>query len=119
MICFAVAYPAETHAYGHFSAVPGMSRPRTVAAPAHAAPRECPLTVLADTADRAAAFDAAALEVFRHAAGAPTVCRDPLSWLTLQEVRHAARMAGCPVLDPASEDPAPNHWDPATDLAGC
>lgn len=113
----AIKYPAGLYYFGPFPSVPGMSRPRTVyvATPAPA----CPV-IIADTPDAARKLDAAlddCANAARNNAGAPpAIWIDAAQWLTNREIRHAAAMAGCEIIEPAApdDDAAP---DPARERA--
>ena len=113
----AIQYPSALYYFGPFPSVPGMSRPRTVyaATPAPA----CPV-VIADTPDAARKLDAAlddCANAARNNAGAPpAIWIDAAQWLTNREIRHAAAMAGCRIVEPAApdDDAAP---DPAREAA--
>jgi hypothetical protein len=101
----AIEYPAGLYFYGPFSSVPGMSRPRTIYAgtPAPA----CPV-IVADTADAARRIDAAltdCADAARNRKDAPPpVWIDAAQWLTDREIRHAAAMAGCVIVEPPAAD---------------
>ena len=98
----AIQYPAALYVYGPFPSVPGMSRPRTLYA-ARRAPA-CPV-IIAETPDAARKMDAALNDCANAArvnsAAPPAVWIDAAQWLTNREIRHAAAMAGCRVVDPA------------------
>ena len=117
MTAFCIAYPALTYRYGPFPVVAGMSRPRSELNPLIVAQADCPV-VLADTPEKMKAFDdaTAAIVCFQNPNAA---FRDAAAWLTLDEILHAARQAGCAVRNaPAPLDDIP-HDDPTTALAGC
>jgi hypothetical protein len=104
----AIQWPAETHIYGRFPTIPAMSRGRQIDATGRAP--DCAY-IVADTPETARRLDAALLDCFRAASvnadsRAPIVCRDPASWLTNREIRHAAALAGC-VIRPAPTSDAP------------
>ena len=104
----AIEYPAGRYFYGAFPSVPGMSRPRTIYA-ATPAP-DCPV-IVADTADAARRIDAALTDCANAARNRkdapPPVWIDAAQWLTNREIRHAARLAGCEIIDAdAAPDPA-------------
>ena len=94
----AIRFPAAVYFYGPFPSVPGMSRPRTLygATPAPS----CPV-IVADTPAAATRLDSALLDVARFAAANPPgAFVDAAQWLTNREIRHAADLAGCKILEP-------------------
>ena len=107
----AIQYPFALYFYGPFPSVPGMSRPRTIYAATHAP--DCPV-IVADTPDAVRKLDAALNDCANFARNhrdaaplPPAVWGDAAQWLTDREIRHAARMAGCDIID-ADADAAPD-----------
>ena len=110
----AIQYPFDLYFYGPFLSVPGMARPRTIYGATHSP--DCPWdmgdVIIADTPEAVRKLDAALNDCANFARNhrdaaplPPAVWGDAAQWLTDREIRHAARMAGCDIIDADADAP--------------